>query len=72
MQTARKLTAVRSARTKPALDSLLKNVVEGKDLLRLRNGGQLFSQGEEGDAIYFGSSGFVVGHGARSSAPQWK
>ena len=59
MQAARKVTAVKSAKTNPALNSLLKNVVEGKDLLRLRNGAKLFSQGEEGDAIYFIRTGKV-------------
>jgi CRP-like cAMP-binding protein len=53
MQTARKVPAVKSAKTSSALDSLLKNVIEGKDLLKLQNGMKLFSQGEEGDAIYF-------------------
>jgi CRP/FNR family transcriptional regulator, cyclic AMP receptor protein len=59
MHTARKVTAVKLAKTNPARDSLLKNVVEGKDLLKLRNGAKLFSQGEEGDAIYFIRTGKV-------------
>jgi CRP/FNR family cyclic AMP-dependent transcriptional regulator len=59
MQTARKVTAVKSAKTNRALDSLLKNVVERKDLLKLQNGAKLFSQGEEGDAIYFIQTGKV-------------
>ena len=59
MQTARKVTAVKSAKTNPALDSLLKNVVEYKDLLKLKEGAKLFSQGEEGDAIYFIQTGKV-------------
>jgi CRP/FNR family cyclic AMP-dependent transcriptional regulator len=59
MQTAGKVTAVKSAKINPALDSLLKNVVEGKDRLKLRNGAKLFSQGEEGDAIYFIQTGKV-------------
>jgi CRP/FNR family cyclic AMP-dependent transcriptional regulator len=59
MQTARQVTAVKWATTKRALDSLLKNIVEGKDLLKLRSGAKLFSQGEEGDAIYFLQTGKV-------------
>jgi CRP-like cAMP-binding protein len=59
MQTARKVTAVKPAKTNPTLDSLLKNVVERKDLLKLKNGAKLFSQGEEGDAIYFVQTGKV-------------
>jgi CRP/FNR family transcriptional regulator, cyclic AMP receptor protein len=59
MQTARKVTAVKSAKTNPAFDSLLKNVVEGKDLLKIQNRAKLFSQGEEGDAIYFIQTGKV-------------
>ena len=35
MQTARKVKAVRSAQTNPVLDSLLKDVVARKDLLKL-------------------------------------
>jgi CRP/FNR family cyclic AMP-dependent transcriptional regulator len=59
METARKVTAVKSARTKRALDSLLKHIVEGKDLLNLRSGAKLFSQVEDGDAIYFLEAGKV-------------
>jgi CRP/FNR family cyclic AMP-dependent transcriptional regulator len=59
MQTARKVTTVKSAKTNPALNSLLKSVVECKDLLKLRNGAKLFSQGEEGNAIYFIRTGKV-------------
>ena len=60
MQTARKVVAVKSTNTHAALNSLLKNAVEGKDLLKLRTGTELFSQGEEGDAIYFIQTGQVL------------
>ena len=59
MQTTRKVTAVKSATTKRALGSLLKNIVEGKDLLKLRSGAKLFSQVEAGNAIYFLQTGEV-------------
>jgi CRP/FNR family cyclic AMP-dependent transcriptional regulator len=60
MQTVRKVTALKAAKTnRRALDNLLKNVVEGKDLLKLQNGARLFSQGEKGNAIYFIQEGRV-------------
>jgi len=59
MQKAKKVPAVKSAKTNPALAGLLKNAVEAKDLLKLRSGAKLFSQGEEGDASYFIQTGKV-------------
>jgi CRP/FNR family cyclic AMP-dependent transcriptional regulator len=59
MQTARKAAAVKSAKTNPAHDNLLKDIAEGQDLLKFQNGAKLFSQGEEADAIYFIQTGKV-------------
>jgi CRP/FNR family transcriptional regulator, cyclic AMP receptor protein len=59
MQTATKVTARKSAKINPAFESLLENTVEGKDLLNLRKGAKLFSQGAEADAIYFIRAGKV-------------
>jgi len=39
--------------------ALLEKIVEGKDLLNLRMGEKLFSQGEEADALYFIQTGKV-------------
>jgi CRP/FNR family cyclic AMP-dependent transcriptional regulator len=59
MQTARKTTAVKSAKTRSALGNLLQDVAESKDLFKFQNGAKLFSQGEVGDAIYFIQTGKV-------------
>ena len=59
MQTARKVTALKPVEINPALKSLLENIVEDKDLLKLRRGAKLFSQGAEADAIYFIQAGKV-------------
>ena len=59
MQTARKVTALKPVEINPALKSLLENIVEDKDLLKLRRGAKLFSQGAEADAIYFIQTGKV-------------
>src|SRR5471030_2621036 len=55
----RGLDEIKSAKTRRDPDSLLKNVVNGKTLMKFRNGAKLFSQGEEGDAIYFIQTGKV-------------
>jgi CRP/FNR family transcriptional regulator, cyclic AMP receptor protein len=59
MQTATKVTALKSAKINAAFESLLENTVEGKGLLNLRKGAKLFSQGAEADAIYFIRAGKV-------------
>lgn len=60
MQTARKLAALKSARANlAALDAMLGTIVEGKDLLKLRKGETLFSQGAEAHDIYFIQTGKV-------------
>jgi CRP-like cAMP-binding protein len=59
MQTARKITALRSAKVNPSVESVLGNIVAGKDPLKFRKGAKLFSQGEEADSIYFIQTGKV-------------
>ncbi len=59
MQSARKATTANSARTNPALESLLKTLVKGKDLLKVKSGTTLFSQGELGKALYFIQKGKI-------------
>jgi CRP/FNR family transcriptional regulator, cyclic AMP receptor protein len=59
MRTARKATALKSAKVNSSIKSVLENIVGGKDLLTLRKGGTLFSQGEGADAIYFIQTGKV-------------
>jgi len=53
MQTAKKVTGLKSAKVGPSVESVLQNIVEGKDLVRLQKSAKLFSQGEKADAIYF-------------------
>ena len=59
MQRARKLTGLKSAKVNPSVESVLKNIVAGKKLVRLRKSAKLFSQGERADAIYFIQTGKV-------------
>jgi CRP/FNR family transcriptional regulator, cyclic AMP receptor protein len=49
----------RRANVNPSVGSLLENIVAGKDLLKLRKGAKLFSQGEKADAIYFIETGKI-------------
>ena len=59
MQRVRKLTGLKSAKVNPSVESVLENIVAGKDLVRLRKNAKLFSQGESADAIYFIQTGKV-------------
>jgi len=59
MQRASKLTGLKSAKVNPSAESVLENIVAGKDLVRLRKNAKLFSQGEKADAIYFIQTGKV-------------
>ena len=59
MQRVRNVTALKSAKVNPSVESVLENIVGGKVLLKLRKGAKLFSQGEEADAIYFIQTGKV-------------
>jgi CRP/FNR family cyclic AMP-dependent transcriptional regulator len=59
MQTATKVTTLKSAKINRAVESFLEKIVEGKHLLKLRKGAKLFSQGAGADAIYFIRAGKV-------------
>ena len=59
MQGSRPTTRPTPAKIDSSAESLLENIVGGKDLLTLRKGARLFSQGEEADAIYFIERGKV-------------
>jgi CRP-like cAMP-binding protein len=74
MQTTRKVAALKSAKTGSAREPLLESharaasagsrwlnqdIVGDKDLLNLRKGAKLFSQGAKADAIYFIEAGKV-------------
>ena len=57
--TKAKKSAVREPSVDPYLQNLLKNIVDGKTMLRLQKDGTVFSQGETADAIYFIQTGKV-------------
>ena len=59
MQRASKVTGLKSAKVNASVESVLENIVAGKDLVRLRKSAKLFSQGERADAIYFIQTGKV-------------
>jgi len=59
MQRTRKVTGLKSTKVNPSVESVLENIVAGKDLVRLRKSAKLFSQGEKADAIYFIQNGKV-------------
>jgi CRP-like cAMP-binding protein len=59
MQRASKVTGLKSAKVSPSVESVLENIIAGKDLVRLRKSAKLFSQGEKADAIYFIQNGKV-------------
>ena len=59
MEGARKVTGLKSAKVNPSVESVLENIVVGKDLVRLRKNAKLFSQGERANAIYFIQTGKV-------------
>jgi len=56
MQRPKKL---KSAEIDPYVGNMLENIIEGKQILKLRKGIKLFSQGAGADAIYFIQSGSV-------------
>jgi CRP-like cAMP-binding protein len=59
MQRSSKLTRLKSAKVSPSVESVLGNIVAGKNLVRLRKSAKLFSQGEQAEAIYFIQNGRV-------------
>jgi len=58
MRKLKKITKLKSE-IDPYVGSMLENIIEGKEILKLRKGIKLFSQGAETDAIYFIQSGRV-------------
>ncbi len=55
----RKPKKLKSVEIDPYVGSMLENIIEGKQILKLRKGIKLFSQGGGADAIYFIQSGRV-------------
>jgi CRP-like cAMP-binding protein len=53
------ITKPKRVETDPHVESLLKNIVAGKQVLRLQKNTPLYSQGSAADAIYFIQSGRV-------------
>ena len=59
MRKLKKFTKLKSTGIDPYVGSMLENIIEGKEILKLRKGRKLFSQGAGADAIYFIQSGRV-------------
>jgi CRP/FNR family cyclic AMP-dependent transcriptional regulator len=59
MRKPKKITKLKSTEIDPYVGSMLENIIEDKEILKLRKGIKLFSQGAEADAIYFIQSGRV-------------
>lgn len=59
MQKLKKTTKLKSTAGDSYVESMLKNIVEGKKILNLRKGMKLFSQGAEANTLYFIESGSV-------------
>jgi CRP/FNR family transcriptional regulator, cyclic AMP receptor protein len=59
MQESKKITKRKFPEIDPHVESLLKNIVGGKNVLQLQKNTQVFSQGAEADAIYFIQTGKV-------------
>jgi CRP/FNR family cyclic AMP-dependent transcriptional regulator len=59
MRKPKKITKLKSTEIDTYVESMLENIIEGKEILKLRKGIKLFSQRDQGDAIYFIQSGRV-------------
>src|SRR5438128_12535939 len=59
MRKPEKVTKRKSPEIDPYVGSMLENIIEGKEILKLRKGIKVFSQGAEADSIYFIQSGRV-------------
>ena len=59
MRKPTKITKLKSTEIDPYVGSMLENIVEGKEILKLRKGLKVFSQGADAEAIYFIQSGSV-------------
>ena len=72
MRKPTKITKLKSTEIDPYVGSMLENIIEGKEILKLGKGIKVFSQGADADAIYFIQSGRVkvtvdLGRGQGSS-----
>jgi len=59
MRKPTEITKLKSAQIDSSLASLLENITDGKEILKLKSGIEVFSQGAEADTIYFIRSGKV-------------
>jgi CRP-like cAMP-binding protein len=59
MKKPTKITKLKSTEIDPYVGSMLENIIEGKEILKLGKGIKVFSQGADADAIYFIQSGSV-------------
>jgi CRP/FNR family transcriptional regulator, cyclic AMP receptor protein len=59
MQESKKITKRKFPEIDPHVESLLKNIVGGKNVLQLQKNTPVFSQGDPADAIYFIQTGKV-------------
>jgi CRP/FNR family cyclic AMP-dependent transcriptional regulator len=59
MRKLKKITKLEPTEIDPYVGSMLENIIDGKEILKLRKGVKLFSQGAEANAIYFIQSGKV-------------
>jgi CRP/FNR family cyclic AMP-dependent transcriptional regulator len=59
MRKSKKITKLNSTEIDPYVGIMLENIIEGKEILKLRKGIKVFSQGAAADSIYFIQSGRV-------------
>jgi len=59
MRKSKKITKLKSTEIDPYVGIMLENIIEGKEILKLRKGIKVFSQGVAADSIYFIQSGRV-------------
>src|SRR4029077_18437428 len=59
MRKPKNVTKLKSSEIDPFVGSMLENIIEGKEILKLRKGIKVFSQGADANAIYFIQSGRV-------------
>jgi CRP/FNR family cyclic AMP-dependent transcriptional regulator len=59
MAKAKKLTKLKTTAIDPYVGNMFENIIEGKQILKLRKGIRLFSQGDEANGLYFIQSGRV-------------
>jgi len=59
MRKPKRITKLKSTEIDPYVGIMLENIIEGKEILKLRKGIKVFSQGDAAGAIYFIQSGRV-------------